>query len=159
MPVRGNDYVYTLPITAAKAKHEQVVNNAAASFPETLPWQPLGWRPITMYEDPKTHTTATLYASGAARQVLDGEGAPSLAYASGSLLALVTWAQRDDPHWFGGRIPDAPLRVEFVQVSDGRGTNGYRLIERNVRVKSQPAATDARRRVSFILNLKPASLP
>jgi hypothetical protein len=57
MPVRGNDYVYTLPITSAHLNREEVVNNAAASLPASLPWQPLGWRAITMYVDPKTRTT------------------------------------------------------------------------------------------------------
>ena len=26
----------------------------------------------------------------------------------GSVLALVTWVQREDPHWFGASIPDSP---------------------------------------------------
>ena len=159
LPVRGNDYVYTLPITSARANREQAVNNAAASFPSNLPWQPLGWRPITMYVDPRTHTTATLYGSDAAIQVLDRRVGPDLAYPSGSVLALVTWAQRDDPHWFGGRIPDAPQRVEFVQVSAGRGTNGYRVFEGAALVETRPAVGDAARRTSFILNLHPAFLP
>jgi len=36
------------------------------------------------------------------------------AYPAGAVLGLVTWRQKDDPHWFGGRIPDAPASVEFV---------------------------------------------
>jgi cytochrome P460/heme-binding protein len=159
LPVRGNDYVYTLPIAKAQANREQVVNTAAASLPSSLPWQPLGWQPITMYVDPKTHTTATLYGNDAAKQVLERGGAPGLAYSSGSVLALVTWAQRDDPHWFGGRIPDAPQRVEVVQVCADRGTNGYRVFEGGALVETHTAAGDAARRASFILNLKPASLP
>jgi hypothetical protein len=159
LPVRGNDYVYTLPITKAHANREQVVNSAAAFFPSSMPWQPLGWQPITMYVDPKTHTTATLYGNDAAKQVLERGGAPGLAYSSGSVLALVTWAQRDDPHWFGGRIPDTPQSVEFVQISAGRGTNAYRVFEDGALVESHPAAGDAARRASFILNLKLASLP
>jgi hypothetical protein len=159
MPVRGNDYVYTLPITSAHANREQVVNNAAASLPTSLPWQPLGWRAITMYVDPKTHSTATLYVNEPAKQVLESGSAPSLAYPPGSVLALVTWAQRADPHWFGGRIPDAPQRVEFVRVSAGRGGNDYRMFEGDALLDSHPVARDAVRRASFILNLKPASLP
>jgi len=159
MPILGNDYVYTLPITSAHANREQVVNNAAASFSSTLPWQPLGWWPITMYVDPGMHTTATLYGNDAAVQVLDRRVEPTLAYPSGSVLALVTWAQRDDPHWFGGRIPDTAQRVEFVQIFAGRGTNGDRVLEGRDLVETHPAAGDVLRRTSFILNLKPASLP
>lgn len=35
------------------------------------------------------------------------------------MLALVTWVQRDDPHWFGARIPDVSQSVDFVQVAAG----------------------------------------
>jgi len=159
LPVRGNDYVYTLPITSAHANREKVVNNAAASLPSSLPWQPLGWRPITMCVDPKAHTTATLYGNDTAMQVLERGGATVLAYSSGSVLALVTWAQRDDPHWFGGRIPDTPQRVEFVQKAVGRGTDGYRVFEGSALVETHPTAGDAAQRTSFIRNLTPASLP
>lgn len=159
MPMRGNDYVYTLPITEAQANRERAVNNTAATFPSSLPWQPLGWRPITVYVDPTTHTTATLYGNEQAKQVLESGGAPSLAYSPASVLALVTWAQRADPHWFGGRIPDAPQRVEFVRVSAGRDANDYRVFEGDALLESHPAARDAALRASFILNLKPASLP
>jgi hypothetical protein len=149
----------TQPITSAHANREKVVNNAAASLPSSLPWQPLGWRPITMCVDPKAHTTATLYGNDTAMQVLERGGATVLAYSSGSVLALVTWAQRDDPHWFGGRIPDTPQRVEFVQKAVGRGTDGYRVFEGSALVETHPTAGDAAQRTSFIRNLTPASLP
>ncbi len=42
-PLRGNDYVYTMPITVAGVSREEVVNNAAAALPASLPYQPLGW--------------------------------------------------------------------------------------------------------------------
>ena len=111
-PLHGNDYVYTPPISPAKVDREEVVNNAAA-LPANLPYQPLGWGAITMYVDPKTRTMATLYGNDAAmRAALARQPAPP-----GAVLALVTWAQRDDPHWFGARIPGAPQSVEFVQVA------------------------------------------
>jgi hypothetical protein len=47
-PVRGNDYVYTLPITTARTAGDEVVNNSAAALPASLPYQPLGWSAITM---------------------------------------------------------------------------------------------------------------
>jgi hypothetical protein len=33
---------------------------------------------------------------------------------------LVTWQQREDPHWFGARIPGQPLSAEFVEVGTGK---------------------------------------
>jgi hypothetical protein len=162
MPVHGNDYVYTLPITSVHFSREQIVNNAAASLPATLPCLPLGWRALTMYVDPKTHKTATLYRNDKATQVLERrDAAVSLppGYPSGAVLALVTWAQRDDPHWFGGRIPDTPLKVEFVQTSFDRRSDTYRAFEDRPLVEIHVDAQSAMQRRDFILNLKPVSLP
>jgi hypothetical protein len=53
-PLRGNDYVYTLPISAANGSRDEVLNRSAA-LPATLPFQPLAWSAITMYVDPLTH--------------------------------------------------------------------------------------------------------
>jgi hypothetical protein len=162
MPVRDNDYVYTLPITSAHLNREQIVNNAAASLPASLPWQPLEWRALTMYVDPKTRTTATLYRNDTSVQTLermDVAAARLLGYPSGTVLALVTWAQRDDPHWFGGRIPDRPLKVEFVQTSSGNGAEIYRVFEGKALTESHASAQNAAQRTDFILNLKPVSLP
>ena len=36
---------------------------------------------------------------------------------AGSSLALVTWAERKDPNWFGARIPAAPKSMELVTVN------------------------------------------
>jgi len=160
MPVRDNDYVYTLPVTSAHLNRGQNVNNAAALLPASLPWQPLEWRALTMYVDPKTRTTATLYGNDAALQAIEhrdaGETHPP-EYPSGTVLALVTWAQRDDPHWFGGRIPDTPLSVEFVQTSSG--TDIYRVFEGKALTEAHVDSQAAAQRTDFILNLKPVSLP
>lgn len=160
MPVRGNDYVYTLPVTSAHLDREEIVNNTAASLPADLPWQPLGWGAITMYVDPKTRATATLYGNHAAMQVVQrrddmGERPPS--YPSGAVLALVTWTQREDPHWFGGRIPNSPLEVEYVQVSSNG--NAYRAFEGGALVENHQAGQSTAQRMNFIVNLKPARLP
>jgi hypothetical protein len=154
-PLRGNDYVYTVPITAVRVSGEEVVNNAAAALPASLPYQPQGWGAITMYVDPKTRTTATLYGNDAALQAVQAtRSAP--AYPAGSVLALVTWAQRDDPHWFGARIPDRPVSVEFVQP--GGRQPGYRRFS-GAALSVEEGAANAAERTSFVLGLAPASLP
>jgi len=169
-PVGGNDYVYTLPITAAKITGDEIVNNRAADLPATLPYQPLGWNAITMYVDPKTHTTATLYGNQAAMQAAQARNSASatpvpasatLVYPPDAVLALVTWAQRDDPHWFGARIPDVPLSVEFVQAVAGGQTSTYRRFAGTglTLKQDQPAAGVAAERTNLVLGLAPARLP
>ena len=105
LPLRGNDYVYTLPVTRASVNGREIVNNRA-TLPAVLPYQPLHWRAITMYVDSRNHTMATLFGN---------DVASATAYPAGTVLALVTWAQREDPHWFGARIPDKPVSVEFLK--------------------------------------------
>jgi hypothetical protein len=162
VPVGGNDYVYTLPITAAHVSHNEVVNNAAADLPASLPYQPLEWSAITMYVNPQDHTMATLYGNETAIRSLNLRGADAMrapSYASGAVLALVTWAQRDDPHWFGARIPDAPQSIEFVQVQSKGGRNSYRRFAGvELAPSSAETATEAAR-AKLILGLAPVRLP
>jgi mono/diheme cytochrome c family protein len=161
LPVHGNDYVYTLPITAAKANRDDVVNNNAAALPATLPYQPLGWNAITMNVDPKNRTAATLFGNDQAFQgvhaTVQSAGVP--VYAPGSVLALVTWAQRDDPHWFGARIPNLPLSVEFIQVGPEGKVTQYRRFAGPSLAENQPTPSDAATRSRFLLDLPPAQLP
>jgi mono/diheme cytochrome c family protein len=162
MPVLGNDAVYTLPITQAHIERAEVVNNHAASLPSTLPYQPLGWRVITLYVNPQTHTTAILFGNDTAMSTVQPRTpAPSAppTYAVGSVLALVTWSQRDDPHWFGARIPDIPRSVEFVQVAAAAQNSRYRRFTGSSLSEDPSATTQSQQRISFILGLPPASLP
>ena len=163
-PVRGNDYVYTLPITAATLGRNEVVNNRAAALPISLPYQPLGWSAITMYVDPKSHTTATLYGNDTAMHAVHTQGASMGApkaptYSADSVLALVTWSERDDPHWFGGRIPDKPLSVEFVQMAAAGRPNLYRRFAGPELLEDHPAASIAAQRANLVQSLAPAQLP
>jgi hypothetical protein len=159
LPVKGNDYVYTLPVSMAKAGHAEAVNNAAAALPASLPYQPLAWNAITIYVDPLNYTTATLYGNAEAMQARGSTSAPTgPAYPDGAVLALVTWAQREDPHWFGGRIPDGPRSVEFVQVADGKAASYRRFGGAGLSEESGSASAN-KQRTKFILGLAPVWLP
>lgn len=164
LPVHGNDYVFTLPITAAKLNREEIVNNRAAALPSNLPYQPLGWSAFTMYVDPRTRTTATLYGNdNATRTIQSLRSAPGVAgepaYINGAVLALVTWAQRDDPHWFGARIPDQLQTVEFVRVG-AAGVKTYSLYDAaGQQIQHLTDTTTASQRTDFMLGLAPAQFP
>ena len=117
-----------------------------------------------MYVDPTARTMAMLYGNDAAMQAVQarraaGAGGPlAPAYGAGAVLALVTWSQREDPHWFGARIPGAPQSVEFVQVAAG-GQAGYRRFAGAGLVEDGSAAGVAAQRTSFVMGLAPARLP
>ncbi len=165
LPVRGDDYVYTLPITPAKVNRDEVLNNRAAALPASLPYQLLAWRAITMYVDPQNHTMATLFGNDLAMRSVQARGESPASgpagpvYSSGAVLALITWAQRDDPHWFGARIPDMPRSVEFVQVAGDGQTNSYRRFAGSALTEDHSSADVTAQRMNFLLGLPPARLP
>jgi hypothetical protein len=159
-PLKGNDSVYTLPITTAWSTHPETINNRAAWLPKDLPYQPLRWTAITMFVDRKSHAMSTLYGNEAAtKSVIARSPSPSAhRYQPGAVLALVTWIQRDDPHWFGARVPDLPSSVEFVTVGP-QNSPSYRSFDGPNLAESHPGANAAAQRTSFLIRLKPASIP
>jgi len=90
--------------------------NDEAKIGAGLPYPVMDWRALTTSVDRGAMTTSTLFGNDVAVAAARG-GAAS--YPAGSVLGLVTWRQREDPHWFGGRIPDAPVSVEFVEFGSG----------------------------------------
>ena len=116
-----------------------------------------------MYVDPQARTMATLYGNDAAMQTVQARrtapvgGTEGPAYQAGAVLAIVTWAQRDDPHWFGARIPGMPQSVEFVEVAAGGQTNYRRFA--GTGLTEDHSATAAAQRTSFAMGLAPAQLP
>jgi hypothetical protein len=110
LPVRGNDYVYTEPFSAASVAGDEVVNNAAMRLPKGLAFNPLDWAPMTMYSDPQRHTISVVFAD-TKDGMTPGTG--------GAEKAVVTWTERDDPHWFGARVADKVVSIETA-TADGR---------------------------------------
>lgn len=159
-PVKGNDYVYTLPMTTASVPGTEIVNNRAATLPKSLPYQPLAWTPITMFVDPKAHTLTTVFANDAAVPSYTRRGTmPAVSTLPvGATLAVVTWTERDDPHWFGGRMPDTPSSVEFV-TSNVANTSRYLRFDGLDLTETHVASDVATKRTGEILAIKPALLP
>jgi len=115
-----------------------------------------------MYVDPKCQTTATLYGNDTAMEAVHARrvnGVVSPSYQAGSVLALVTWAQRDDPHWFGARIADAPQSVDFVQMTVSGRKPSYRQFARPGLNEVQSIASTAVSRSNLILSMAPSRLP
>jgi hypothetical protein len=79
-------------------------------------------------------------------------------YDPGAVLALVTWPQRDDTHWFDARIPDSPTSVEFVAVGP-QNTFSYRSFDGPDLTEAHLPSVAAAERTSFLVKLKPAYLP
>jgi hypothetical protein len=107
------------PLTAT------VNENASLSAAEVnaLPANPFKWRVITSSVDPQNSTMSTLYGNDAAVQYARSNGKHD--YPPGSRLALVTWTRRDDPRYFGARIPDRIKSIEFVLLTELPGETNF----------------------------------
>ena len=88
--------------------------NQQAALRGALPHNPLAWKIITSSVNHHNSTMSTLYGNDTA--VAYARSAAGSGYPAGSVLALVTWSERDDPHWFGAKIPSNPQSVEFVSI-------------------------------------------
>jgi len=135
-PMQPNDQTFTIPLADTLA-----VNGLGAS--DTL--RPMTGKVITTVVHQREGSMSTLYGNDVA--IKDARaGRP---YSVGAVVTLVTWEQRDDPHWFGGRIPAAVHAVEVVRYMDGGPS--YQSDKGSELVKEA--------RISYIAGLKAAVLP
>ncbi|SEG60662.1 hypothetical protein SAMN05421819_3743 [Bryocella elongata] len=111
--------------------------NTDATLHGQLPYPILSWTPLVVTVDRTMGTTSTLFTDGTSR-------------------ALVTWSQREDPHWFGARIPGAPQRVELVDPTNG--THQYRVFSGSP-LTEQTVSGDPTERIVAIAAMQQIELP
>jgi hypothetical protein len=146
----ANDHVFTFPLADTLTLYDQGV-----SLPDSISGHPMSGRIITAVVNPRDHTMSTLYGNDiGVKSARSGQAA----YPAGSVLALVTWSQRDDPHWFGGRIPRMLQSVEVLTFGSG-ATPSYECYEGMPLAKRQSAAPDVPGRIAYITVQKAAVLP
>lgn len=156
-PLGGNDFVYTLPIAEIPAPDNapipsELTNSRAATIggKQLLPHL----RPLTLFTDRKALTISVLFGNATAADVLQGRlPRNGTKLPAGAELELVTWRERDDPHWFGARIPDTPVSVETLRGAADGGESVYeRLDGDGAPVNSLPEEY-VNQRKAFLLNL------
>jgi hypothetical protein len=95
----------------------------SAAQSNALPANPLKWRIITSSIDPQSSTMSTLYGNDIAIKYARSNTKHD--YPPGSQIALVTWTRRDDPRYFGAKIPDHLKSIEFVTVTELPGETNF----------------------------------
>jgi hypothetical protein len=140
---------------SAKTPTSQILNSGANLPLQGLPENPLAWRVVTAGINRQQHIMFTLYGNDLAVDHARVYGQDS--YPDGSEIALVTWSQKEDPHWFGGNIPAAPLSVEFVTFRGGNASYTH--------FSGTPFAANAvdfstqQLRLQYLTEMKPALMP
>jgi Cytochrome P460 len=115
--------------TSRRTGAAELVNHKA-SLRGGLPFNPLQWRVISSSVDTRDSTVSVLYGNDiAVRHARTDARRP---YPAGSVISLVTWAQEEDPHWFGAKTPGEVKSVEFVTAEESPGLTpaySYQIFE------------------------------
>jgi hypothetical protein len=131
--------------------------NREASLPSSFQFEAKGlYKVISSSINRKKATMSTLYGNDQAFQHAHTNADSS--YPKGSVLALVTWKQQEDPRWFGANIPGALQSIELVKINGANAT-----YEQFTGTALTPATnTDTAlitKRTRYILDEKPAVTP
>ncbi|HEV3326106.1 MAG TPA: cytochrome P460 family protein, partial [Puia sp.] len=145
----ANDHVFTFPLADTLA-----VTYAAASPADSFAGHPMTGKVITSFADPRLGTMSTLYGNDVAvKSARSGQ-----AYPAGAVVTLVTWSQRQDPHWFGGRIPDSLKSIERVSFKVD-GTPEYKCWQDGRSAAIQPLLGANALRIAYITGRKASVMP
>lgn len=137
--------------------------NQSASLPENndLPSNPLDWKVMTTLINKKNKTMSTLYGNDKAFEYAHKDG--DAHYPAGAQLAMVTWWQKPDIHWFGANIPGKIQKIQILNFSDNR-SGGVRT-EYNI-YQGDPLMLHQERdtaliaeNINFILGCRIATVP
>ena len=115
---------------------EPASTNKLAAISGHLPYNPLAWKAITTSTTQHEGTMSTLYGNDTA--VAHAHAGADGPYHQGSVLAVVTWKQRDDPHWFGATIPSHPQSVEFITISSTTVRVSSAVAAEQIRISCSP---------------------
>ena len=135
--------------------------NQSAALVGQLPMNPLAWRVISSAVDPASGTMSTLYGNDMAVDYARTHSQHD--YPAGSVVAVVTWTQIEDPRWFGAKIPNQVKSVEFVTVAAGeKGAAQYSYEEYAgnplTKAAAQPGGAPPER-ITSLLSSRAAVMP
>ena len=145
-PMKFNDFVFTIPIH----------RDSATVFRDIQHWKLMG-----SLINRKEGGLSVLYANEPA--VFFVRAHHDNSYPESSTLALVSWREWEDPHWFGANIPGGISEIELVRFEKNRkGIVGpvyekYGAGGESISISSDASASLAR--MKWILSLRAAVLP
>jgi hypothetical protein len=147
-PMQHNDFVFTSPLNLTKK-------------PDSLSFNPLEWKVICSGIDKGGKTMSTLYGNDIA--VNKARTNAGNTYPAGSALALVTWLQQEDTHWYGANIPGSVKSIELIKFIDATKNNSIPSYENyegtlsRKSVENNPEIVKAR--IAYIINQKASVIP
>ena len=140
-----------------KPDSDQLVNNNAA-LPASFQFDKMDLKVINSSINKKAGTMSTLFGNGNAVKRLR-ENVDSVS--ANEQLTLITWKQREDEHWFGGKIPDQLLSAETIKTQilpSGQLTVKYEKYDGKELILNPDTLNNISRK-AYILGQKASILP
>ena len=133
------------------------VINTKASLPSSFNFEQFGLKVITSSINKKQGTMSILYGNKAGLNAVIA-GAKEITGAE--ILALVSWRQQEDLHWYGAMIPGDLLSVELIKAdkNSSRMLFDYKRFDGKSLVLNIDTSGQTKR-VKFILDQKPSVMP
>ncbi|MGE8511133.1 MAG: hypothetical protein ACN6N7_00425 [Chryseobacterium culicis] len=139
----------------SKKEYEPVNENA--SLPESFDFNAMNLKVVTSSINHKKQTMMTLYGNDSAIDELKDH--PENNNHKERILALITWSQKEDPYWYGAKIPNHLLSVEIVKSKEPFSENSEILYQKYEGKELRKANADGRDRIRTILSMKPSIMP
>jgi len=129
-----------------------------ASLPASFNFNKMNVKVVSSSINERKSTMSTLYGNAIAMQILKNKEANQ----NGEVLALVTWKQQEDTHWFGARIPGKLLDVEVIKTTPGKSAGNpdinYQRFEGSKLILNTDT-TGRSERIRYILAQQPSVMP
>lgn len=144
---------------------EDLINTSASLTESLIPdMDPLNGRVITTLINKKQKTMSTLYGNEAAFQYANNKSpVDTTGYPGGTKLALVTWSQKPDQHWFGANIPGKIQKIqliEFKETASGNIQPIYNIYYGSpLKLSKEADSAVTAKNLNFIIHLKRSLIP
>lgn len=99
----------------------------------------------------------TLYGNNQAREELKGK--PEKGESKERILALITWSQKEDPYWYGAKVPDRLLSIEVIKSRYPLSDNFDIQYEKYEGPALKKVSASGSERIPAILTMKPSIMP
>lgn len=149
--------LFLLSGCAEKPDNAELINTAAA-LPASMNFTKMGLKVITSGINQHQATMFTLYGNNLALERSKGLDLPAM---PAETLALITWKQQDDKHWFGARIPGELQSVEWIKTvkgSNGKTQVNYQRLEGKELELSKDTSGNTQR-INDIFAFQPSVMP
>lgn len=149
--------IMSVLVVSCNSKKEYEPVNENASLPASFDFNAMNLKVVTSSINHKKQTMITLYGTDSAINDLKD----NLEKNEGKerILALITWSQKEDPYWYGAKIPNNLLSVEIIKSRQPFSENSEILYQKYEGKKLKKVSTDGTDRIHTILSMKPSIMP